>query len=80
MITVRIKNTIPSNRFDVNDSRSSILRNGVKLGPTKDVKKYAAEKLIHRPENALRYGRYFFFFINLILTSFNERLVGGKIK
>lgn len=77
---VRSKQTIPNKTEIVNEMNSGILLGKLTLGPIKAVANQAALRFINNPEKALKYGRYFFFFIKIILTSFNERIAGSKIK
>lgn len=78
--TVNSKKTIPRIIDNVKLKKSSGFCGKVTLGPMKTLANQPADRFIDNPENALRYGRYFFFFIKIILTSFNERIAGSKIK
>lgn len=71
---VKSKQTIPNKTEIVNEMNPGILLGKLTLGPIKAVANQAALRFINNPENALRYGRYFFFFIKIILTPFDKAL------
>lgn len=78
--TVNSKKTIPRMIDNVKLKKSAGFCGKVTLGPMKTLANQAAERLMDRPENAFSQGRNFFFFTKAILTSFNERIAGSKIK
>lgn len=64
--TVNNKKTIPRMRDNVKLKKSSGFCGKVTLGPMKTLANHTAERLIHNPESALRYGCNLFFFTKVI--------------
>lgn len=75
--TVNGKKTIPRVIDNVKLKKSSGFCGKVILGPMKTLANQPADRLMDNPEKALRYGRNFFFFIQIILTPFKRALFGS---